>query len=197
VMDYETAIKNKSTIKNKVAIIGAGGSGFDVAEMLITQNENNNDGYQKWSIDRSSKNRGGVLQDEVNLTGKDDTNSEHENARTVYLLQRKNEKLGKNLARTTGWIRRLSLRKAGVNMMSDISYEKIDDFGLHILHQGKKVTLAVDHVIVCAGQQSENSLYQQLDAIGQPVHIIGGAKKAAELDAETAIREGMVLAYDF
>jgi len=197
VMDYETAIKNKSTIKNKVAIIGAGGIGFDVAEMLITQNENNNDWYQKWSIDRSYKSRGGVLQDEVNLTGKDDTNSEHENARTVYLLQRKNEKLGKNLARTTGWIRRLSLRKAGVNMMSDISYEKIDDFGLHILHQGKKVTLAVDHVIVCAGQQSENSLYQQLGAIGQPVHIIGGAKKAAELDAETAIREGMVLAYDF
>ena len=81
--------------------------------------------------------------------------------------------------------------------MSDLSYEKIDDFGLHIVHKGKEETLAVDHVIICAGQESENSLYKQLSDIGQTVHIIGGAKKAAELDAETAIREGMVLAYEF
>ena len=80
-------------------------------------------------------------------------------------------------------------------MLSGVSYEKIDDFGLHIVHQGNNETLAVDHVIVCAGQQSENALYEQLRAIGQPVEIIGGAKKAAELDAETAIREGMTLAY--
>lgn len=194
VMDYETAIKNKTSIKNKVAIIGAGGIGFDVAEMLIAETDDcqqegysNSSWYEQWGIDTKYRNRGGLLEKEVNL----------QPLRTVYLLQRKNEKPGKNLARTTGWIRRLSLRKAGVQMLSDLQYEKIDDSGLHIIRQGKKETLAVDHVIICAGQESENSLYRRLKSIGQPVHIIGGAKKAAELDAETAIREGMVLAYKF
>lgn len=197
VMDYEAAINNKASIKNKVAIIGAGGIGFDVAEMLTTDNETSDDWYKKWNIDRSYKNRGGILPAEVNSGGNGKPVSEQTDKRTVYLLQRKNEKLGKNLARTTGWIRRLSLRKSGVHMMSGISYDKIDDYGLHIQHQGKKVTLAVDHVILCTGQLSENKLYQQLASIGQPVHIIGGAKKSAELDAETAIREGLELAYRF
>ncbi len=190
VMDYETAIKNKSAIKDRVAIIGAGGIGFDVAEMLIVddgENSREDKWYQQWGIDKQYRNRGGLLNDNVN----------HEARRTVYLLQRKNEKPGKNLARTTGWIRRLTLRKAGVKMLSDLRYEKIDDLGLHIVHQGKNETLAVDHIIVCAGQQSETTLYYQLHDAGHPVFIIGGAKKAAELDAETAIREGMELAYRF
>ncbi|MBT8134693.1 MAG: FAD-dependent oxidoreductase, partial [Gammaproteobacteria bacterium] len=185
VMDYESAILNRAEIKDKVAIIGAGGIGFDVAEMLVSNQEE--DWYQSWGIDKQYANRGGLLKEPVNQHSK----------RDVYLLQRKNEKPGKNLARTTGWIRRLTLRRAGVNMMTGVTYEKIDDFGLHIVHDGKKKTLAVDHVIICTGQESENALYRQLRAIGQPVHIIGGAKKAAELDAETAIREGMVLAYTF
>jgi 2,4-dienoyl-CoA reductase (NADPH2) len=188
VLDYETAIKNKLAIKNKVAIIGAGGIGFDIAEMLITNNEKNTEKeswLKLWGIDKQYKSRGGLLSE----------NMKHEARRTVYLLQRKDEKLGKNLARTTGWIRRLTLRKAGVKMLSNVSYEKIDDYGLHIVHQGKKEILAVDHVIVCAGQQSETSLYHQLQNIGQPVFVIGGAKKAAELDAVTAIKEGMELAY--
>jgi len=188
VMDYETAIKNRSTIKNKVAIIGAGGIGFDIAEMLIDDGSSeDSDWYKKWGIDKQYSNRGGLLDEEVGRRG----------GRVVYLLQRKDEKPGKNLARTTGWIRRLTLRRAGVKMMTDLSYEKIDDFGLHIEHHGEKQTLAVDHVIICAGQVSENGLYKQLIKIGQPAHIIGGAKKAAELDAETAIREGMMLAYSF
>jgi 2,4-dienoyl-CoA reductase (NADPH2) len=190
VMDYETAIKNKSTIKDRVAIIGAGGIGFDVAEMLIADDEENSSEdkwYQQWGIDKEYRNRGGLLNENVN----------QEARRTVYLLQRKNEKPGKNLARTTGWIRRLTLRKAGVTMLSGLHYEKIDDSGLHIVRQGKKATLAVDHIIVCAGQQSETTLYDQLHDAGHPVFIIGGAKKAAELDAETAIREGMELAYRF
>ncbi len=190
VMDYETAIKNKSEFKDKVAIIGAGGIGFDVAEMLIADDEKNareDKWYELWGVDKQYRNRGGLLNEKVN----------HEARRTVYLLQRKDEKPGKNLARTTGWIRRLTLRKAGVKMLSDLSYEKIDDSGLHIVHQGKNETLAVDHIIICAGQQSETALYNQLHDIGQPVFVIGGAKKAAELDAETAIREGMELAYRF
>lgn len=189
VMDYETAIKNKSTLKNKVAIIGAGGIGFDVAEMLMTTNENSNDWYKKWNIDTTYQQRGAVLDD----PGVSDHDSEP--GREVYLLQRKDEKLGKNLARTTGWIRRLSLRRAGVKMMSNVSYKKIDDSGLHIMSEGKEVILTVDHVVICAGQKSEDGLYKQLAALEQVVHIIGGAKKAAELDAETAIREGMELAY--
>ena len=187
VMDYETAINNKETIKNRVAIIGAGGIGFDIAEMLIHKETDENSWFEGWGIDKNYENRGGLLKAEA----KDG------DGRIIYLLQRKDEKPGKNLARTTGWIRRLTLRKAGVRMMSDLSYEKIDDFGLHIVHKGKEETLAVDHVIICAGQESENSLYKQLSDIGQSVHIIGGAKKAAELDAEAAIREGMVLAYEF
>lgn len=185
VMDYETAIRNKSEIENKVAIIGAGGIGFDVAEMLVSDNETDTDWYRKWRIDKAYKNRGGLLAD----------GGELKNNRQVYLLQRKKEKPGKNLARTTGWIRRLSLRRAGVQMLSNVSYEKIDDAGLHLIHEGRKITLAVDHVIICAGQEPENSLYHQLKKIGQPVHLIGGAKKAAELNAETAIREGLQLAY--
>ncbi len=191
VLDYATAIRNKSTIKQKVAIIGAGGIGFDIAEMLIRpdikDNENNgaNTWYKKWGVDKQYKNRGGLLKETVG----------HNIGRCLYLLQRKNEKPGKNLARTTGWIRRLSLRQAGVNMMFNVRYEKIDDAGLHIIYQGKKQTLAVDQIIICTGQESENTLYQQLEKSGQPVFIIGGAKKAAELNAETAIREGMVLAY--
>ncbi len=193
VMSYEEAINNKTSVKDKVAIIGAGGIGFDVAEMLIAPDEDDaiagetENWFKQWGIDKSYQNRGGLLKEEVN----------HKPHRTVYLLQRKDEKLGKNLARTTGWIRRLTLKKAGVEMLSDLSYEKIDDYGLHIIHKGKPETLAVDHVIVCAGQQSEDVLYQQLKEINQPVHIIGGAKKAAELDAETAIREGLELAYKF
>ncbi len=190
VMDYETAINEKEKIKNRVAIIGAGGIGFDLAEMLMHKNNSDeaDDSWLKsWGIDKQYEHRGGVLEHEELTTS----------GRVVYLLQRKNEKPGRKLARTTGWIRRLTLRKAGVKMLTDLSYEKIDDCGLHIIHKGKKETLAVDHVIICAGQESENGLYKKLNEIGQPVHIIGGAKNAAELDAETAIREGMILAYTF
>ncbi len=191
VMDYETAIKNKATLKDKVAIIGAGGIGFDVAEMLVSQHESENGSgdnwYANWGIDKDFENRGGIVKEIVRQKPK----------RSVYLLQRKDEKLGKNLARTTGWIRRLTLRYAQVEMLSDVHYERIDDAGLHINHGGKKLTLAVDHVIICAGQVSQNELYNQLRALGQPVHLIGGASKAAELDAETAIREGLELAYGF
>jgi len=191
VMSYESAINNKAELKGKVAIIGAGGIGFDVAEMLMTDSENSNEWYKKWGIDKTLQQRGGVLDDSVV------SDLSFQPAREVYLLQRKNEKLGKNLARTTGWIRRLSLRRAGVKMMSNVSYKRIDDAGLHIVSDGESMTLAVDHIIICAGQKSEDELFKQLSALGQKTYIIGGAKKAAELDAETAIREGMKLAYDF
>ena len=185
VMDYVAAIRRRETLGKRVAIIGAGGIGFDVAEMLVANNHC--DWYQQWGIDRDFRGRGGLLENRPDCS----------TSRSVYLLQRKKGKPGKTLPRTTGWIRRLSLRRAGVNMLSGVSYEKIDDFGLHITHHGRPVTLAVDHVIICAGQHSENSLYGQLENIGQPVHLIGGAHRVRELDAEAAIREGMELAYSF
>jgi 2,4-dienoyl-CoA reductase (NADPH2) len=195
VMDYETAIIDKTKIKNKVAIIGAGGIGFDVAEMLLSVNQNKADWYRTWGIDKNYNNRGGLIANNKNRNENRPENTVGD--KTIYLLQRKDEKPGKNLARTTGWIRRLSLRRGGVKMMSNVSYEKIDDYGLHVIHHGEKVTLAVDNIIICAGQLSENKLFNQLRNIGQPVHIIGGAKKAAELDAVTAIKDGLELAYRF
>ena len=186
VMDYETAIRERREIGRHVAIIGAGGIGFDVAEMLLhDEGESAEDWYRFWGVDTSYLNRGGVLSDmQVNKP-----------KRTVYLLQRKDDKPGSGLARTTGWIRRLSLRRLGVEMFSGVEYESIDDFGLHIRHEGKSRALAVDQVIICAGQEPEDELYGQLKRIGHTVHIIGGARKAVELDAESAIREGMELAY--
>jgi 2,4-dienoyl-CoA reductase (NADPH2) len=161
--------------------------------MLLTEDESKQGWYRTWGIDTRYENRGGLLDADLDVESEQTVDNEHE--RTVYLLQRKQSKPGISLARTTGWIKRLSLRKAGVIMLSDVSYQKIDDFGLHIRHHGEARTLAVDHVIVCAGQASEDALYRQLSKIGQPTHVIGGAKKAAELDAETAIRQGMELAY--
>jgi 2,4-dienoyl-CoA reductase (NADPH2) len=186
VMDYESAILNHSEIGKRVAIIGAGGIGFDVAELLISKQKQSVDEWlRSWGIDRQYIRRGGLL----------DVPEINKPERTVYLLQRKNEQPGKRLAKTTGWIRRLNLRRHGVEMLSGVHYLSIDDFGLHIEYQGEKKALAVDQVVICAGQQSDNALYQQLKAIGQPVYAIGGARQARELDAESAIREGMELAY--
>ena len=186
VMNYEDAIRGRHEIGRHVAIIGAGGIGFDVAEMLLhDEGETVKDWYRFWGVDTGYQNRGGVL------PGVEQTRPK----RTVYLLQRKHEKPGSGLARTTGWIRRLSLRRLGVEMFSGVEYESIDDFGLHIKHQGRSRALAVDQVIICAGQESDDELYTRLRRIGQPVHVIGGARKAMELDAESAIREGLELAY--
>ena len=191
VMDYERAIKNRAALGKTIAIIGAGGIGFDIAEMLVTppMNETGEDyaayWYEKWGVDTRYRQRGGLLAKPL----------PRESGRTVYLLQRKREKPGKHLARSTGWIRRLSLRQAGVHMLSGITYEYIDNAGLHIICQGKQQALAVEQIIVCAGQESRNDLYQQMKKSGRPVYIIGGAKQAAELNAEKAIREGMELAY--
>jgi 2,4-dienoyl-CoA reductase (NADPH2) len=185
-------------VKDKVAIIGAGGIGFDVAELLVSEEESNDDWYEKWRIDTEYLHRGGVTPEAdhvMKIDASAEETADDPQARKVYLLQRKDEKPGNRLAKTTGWIRRVSLRRAGVEMMQNVTYEKIDDFGLHIRHQGERLTLAVDNVIVCAGQESNDDLYQQLRALGRKVYVIGGAKKAAELDAETAIRDGLELAY--
>jgi 2,4-dienoyl-CoA reductase (NADPH2) len=113
--------------------------------------------------------------------------------REVTLLKRSKGKFGKNLGKTTGWIHRATLKKAGVKLIHSVSYEKIDDKGLHILVNGEKQILDVDNVVVCAGQASNKKLYEICQSKNLSTHIIGGAKNAAELDAKTAIREGVEL----
>jgi 2,4-dienoyl-CoA reductase (NADPH2) len=164
-----------------VAIIGAGGIGFDVATFLTHDSEQ--DYFAEWGIDRTLTERGG-------LTPRERVTS----PRKVYLLQRKESKLGATLGKTTGWIHRTGLKTRGVVMRNGVTYECIDDAGLHIRAEGRSELLPVDHVIICAGQDSVNALATELAPSGRPVHVIGGALLAAELDAERAIREGTELA---
>jgi 2,4-dienoyl-CoA reductase (NADPH2) len=114
--------------------------------------------------------------------------------RRIYMLQRKPSAIGASLGKTTGWIHRAMLNNAGVEMLSGVNYDKVDDQGLHITHQGAVRTLGVDHVIICAGQDSNRALADELKSSGILLHVIGGADKARELDAERAIRQGMQLA---
>jgi len=165
-----------------VAIIGAGGIGFDVATFLT--HDPAQDYFAEWGIDRTLSERGGLKPREP-VTA----------PRRVWLLQRKETKLGATLGKTTGWIHRTALKTRGVVMRNGVSYERIDDAGLHIrtAEKGAEV-LRVDHVILCAGQESVNGLAAALAPTGKPVHVIGGALLAAELDAERAIREGTQVA---
>jgi 2,4-dienoyl-CoA reductase (NADPH2) len=165
----------------RVAIIGAGGIGFDVATFLTHRSDE--DYFSEWGIDRTLTARGGVVAPRPVVS-----------PRRVYLLQRKAERLGTTLGKTTGWIHRTSLRNRGVVMRGGVAYERIDDRGLHIVTEKGPELLEVDHVIICAGQESVNQLATDLLGSGKPFHVIGGALLAAELDAERAIREGTALA---
>lgn len=185
VMTYLDVIQQRREPGNRVAIIGAGGIGFDVAEWLTHQAIPNHTQqfYDEWGIDLTSAHRGGLKP------------TEHlPCSRTVYLLQRKKEKLGKRLGKTTGWIHRLSLKHKQVTMLSGITYQRIDDAGLHVFIDNKPTVLAVDSVVICAGQIEQNSLFEPLKQAGKSVHLIGGAYKALELDARHAINQACRLA---
>jgi len=190
VLSYIDVISGEKTVGNKVAIVGAGGIGFDVAEYLLNDEADgsqNVDAWLKdWSIDRNYDSRGGLLNDKkTNLTG---------SKRKMYLLQRKDEKLGMRLGKTTGWIHRMVLKNHDVEMIEGVSYQKIDDDGLRIIRHGETRMLAVDNVIICAGQKSNSELYDALKNSDKEKYLIGGAYKAAELDAVAAIRQGVELA---
>jgi 2,4-dienoyl-CoA reductase (NADPH2) len=114
--------------------------------------------------------------------------------RDIYLLQRKTSKVGAGLGKTSGWIHRTSLKNHGVKMLNGVSYDRIDDDGLHITVNEKQQTLDVDHVVICAGQEPLRELETEMLALNIPVHVIGGAFVAAELDAKAAIRQGAELA---
>ncbi|WP_289101634.1 NADPH-dependent 2,4-dienoyl-CoA reductase [uncultured Marinobacter sp.] len=195
VIGYLDALMGRKPVGQRVAVIGAGGIGFDVSEFIVHQGESpslNTEHFMKeWGVDLTVAHRGGIqgVQPEVPAP-----------AREVFLLQRKASKVGKNLGKTTGWIHRTSLKNRNVQMVPGVSYRKIDDEGLHITvtpkgaEQGEDKLLPVDTIIVCAGQEPLRELQAGLEAAGLPVHLIGGADVAAELDAKRAIDQGSRLA---
>ena len=193
VYDYQEVFNSKVSLGNKIAIIGAGGIGFDMAEYIsssgISPTLNITKWMEKWGVVDPEKERGGILPKSemtLNTTSKE-----------IFLLQRKNEKIGKRLGKTTGWIHRKSLEKKNVKMFAGVNYEQITTDGLLISFGEEKKdlqTLKVDSIIICAGQISEISLVEKLNINKINHHIIGGAKVADELDAKSAIDQGCRLA---
>ncbi len=184
VVSYLDVITGKKEIGPRVAIIGAGGIGFDVAEFLTNQSHSSKEEfYAEWGIDVHGEYRGGIKTPVIAPS-----------PREVYLLQRKKEKMGKRLGKTTGWIHRLSLKHKKVKMISGVIYERIDDEGLHVRINDNPQVLAVDNVVICAGQLELTELQAPLKAAGKVVHLIGGAYKALELDARHAIDQACRLA---
>ena len=193
VYDYQEVFNSEVSLGNKVAIIGAGGIGFDMAEYIsssgISPTLNITKWMEKWGVVDPEKERGGVLpKSEITL---------NTSSKEIFLLQRKNEKLGKRLGKTTGWIHRKSLEKKNVKMFAGVNYEQITKDGLLISFGEEKKdlqTLKVDSIIICAGQISEISLVEKLNINKINHHNIGGAKVANELDAKSAIDQGCRLA---
>ena len=190
VLDYVDVLYKNKSVGDKVAIVGAGGIGFDMAEYLAHDMSHesvslNTENYMKeWGVDMSYAKGGALAEAPQPLAS----------PREIYLLKRSKGKHGKNLGKTTGWIHRSSLAMKEVKMLADVSYEKIDDQGLHIKVGEEQQILDVDHVIICAGQVSLKELETGLSAAGQNVHLIGGANIAVQLDAKMAIKEASELA---
>ena len=187
VLSYIQVLKERVAVGKRVAIIGAGGIGFDTAEYLTHEGEsgslNPEKFYAEWGIDTSYAQVGGLKQPEL-----------EKSEREIYLLQRKSAAVGSSLGKTTGWIHRTGLKHRDVKMIAGASYDKVDDQGLHITVDGQTTVLEVDNVVICAGQESYTAMFDQLKADGKNVHLIGGAKEAGELDAKRAIRQGAELA---
>ncbi|WP_205957022.1 NADPH-dependent 2,4-dienoyl-CoA reductase [Pantoea stewartii] len=185
VLSYLAVLADKRPVGARVAIIGAGGIGFDTAEYLSEPpaNETTGDFYREWGIDQSLTQRGGVI-----------APAPQPSPRQIWLLQRRPGKPGATLAKTTGWIHRSSLQSRGVEMWGGIEYLAIDDEGLHIRRDGERLLLPVDNVIICAGQEPQRELEAALRANGKPVQVIGGADVAQELDARRAIAQATALA---
>ncbi len=186
---YSEVLLGKKKVGKRVAIIGAGGIGFDMAEYLLHREnvpESVDSFMAMWGVDREYRNAGGLMK--PGFAPAD---------REIFLLQRKKTKPGAGLGKTTGWIHRTLLKKSGVKMLNGVEYLFIDNDGFHIRQDGEKKVLKVDDVVVCAGQLSELSLAEELDKAGIAYHLIGGALKAGELDAKRAIAQGVELADDF
>ena len=182
VMGYPTAILHPERVGRRVAVIGAGGIGFDVAELLTQVGRSSLDAEawcEEWGVDLTVATPGGLK-----------APRRPEVPRQVFLLQRKASKPGKGLGKTTGWVHRASLKQRGVEALAGCEYLAVDDAGLHLRVGGDPRLLEVDSVVVCAGQEPVRDLLAPLQASGIEVHLIGGADEAAELDAKRAIDQG-------
>ncbi|CDG87348.1 FAD-dependent oxidoreductase [Xenorhabdus bovienii] len=190
VLTYLDVLKHKRNVGPRVAIIGAGGIGFDTAEYLSHNGQSSSLSShafsQEWGIDQTLSHRGGLQPEGAQM---------ERSPRKIYLLQRKDSKVGEGLGKTTGWVHRASLLMRGITMLNSVQYLKIDDQGLHISRNGEQQCLEVDNVIICAGQEPLKDLYQPLQTMGKNVHVIGGADVAVELDARRAIDQGARLAF--
>ncbi len=191
VKGYVDVLRHGAEVGQKVAVIGAGGIGYDVSEFLVTGDsptEHLPDWLREW----------GVSDPETHRAGLSPEGPKPEAAlREVVMLQRKAEKPGKRLGKTTGWIHRAALKMKGVQSVTGVNYEGIDDEGLHISFgdaRDRPEVIACDTVVLCAGQVSARGLADALEAQGTPCHVIGGADLAAELDAKRAIDQGVRLA---
>jgi len=191
---YADVITGRATVGARVAVIGAGGIGFDVGEFLTHagapgEAQTRDDWMREWGVGDPSTHRGGLV-----------AAPQPEVPRQVFLLQRKSSRVGAGLGKTSGWVHRAALANRGVEMIKGVSYDKIDEDGLHITfgeNRDKSRVLAVDDVVVCAGQESRRDLLDELKAAGVSVHLVGGADVAVELDAKRAIDQGTRLAATF
>jgi 2,4-dienoyl-CoA reductase (NADPH2) len=188
VLSYLDVLRDKKPVGARVAIIGAGGIGFDVAEFLTADahhspSQNIAEFLDEWGVD-AAYGRPGALKPPHPIPS----------LREVVILQRGDGKPGGKLGKTTGWIYRASLRRKGVRMIGGVTYVRVDDEGLHVIIGGKPQVFEVDHVVICAGQVAMHRLKPPLEAAGVKVHLIGGADQATELDAKRAIDQGSRLA---
>ncbi len=192
VLSYLQLLSGAHRAGKKVAVIGAGGIGFDVAEYLVqaapSPTLDRSRWLREWGVDESLTARGGIegVKPEAEPPQRD-----------VWLLQRSEGVPGKRLGKTSGWVHRATLRRAGVKMLGNVDYRRIDDAGLHVAIDGQPAVLEVDHIIICAGQEPRRDLLQPLIRAGITPHLIGGADVAAELDAKRAIAQGSELAARF
>ncbi len=188
VVSYVDVLRGKARVGSRVAVIGAGGIGFDTSEFLVTRGhptEDRDAWLAEWGVGDPARLRGGVSPEGPNPPPP---------ARQVWLLQRRAERLGKRLGKTTGWIHRAGLGMRGVQMLGGVRYDRIDASGLHVTIDGEARVIEVDTIVLCAGQEPERNLARALEAAGIAHHVIGGADIAAELDAKRAIDQGTRLA---
>jgi 2,4-dienoyl-CoA reductase (NADPH2) len=189
VLSYVDVLLHKRAVGRRVAIIGAGGIGFDVAQYITRQEVSTSldlDAFLKeWGVDKEYRHPGGLLANRPQIPAA---------VRDVYLLQRKPSKIGETLGKTTGWIHRVNLKQRKVTMINGVTYNRINDRGLHVTIKDAPKVLEVDTVIICAGQEPLRDLKEELKNAKMPVHLIGGADLAVELDAKRAIDQGARLA---
>ena len=191
-LSYIEVLREHKPVGERVAVIGAGGIGFDVSEYLIHHQGDDSSTLHKdrwmkeWGVKADFTGRGGLAKPQPEAP-----------VREVWLLQRSEGKIGAKLGKTTGWIHRSTLKAKGVKMLGGVSYLGVDDTGFRIQIKGAEQTLPVDTIVICAGQEPLRTLVEPLKALGKTPHLIGGADIAAELDAKRAISQGSRLAAEF